>query len=379
MNFERNAEHSLIRKEIRNIINKELVPIAAEIDETEQFPMDLFKKLGKLGYFSLILPENYGGGGRDFFGTAIVAEELARVCPGMYTSAFGHIFCSHWIDMFGTDDQKDKYLSPLAEVDHIGAIAITEPDAGSDVSGIITTAAFDGDDYIINGRKTFISNGPIADTICVVARTSDETTEKGISTFIFETKTPGFHAEKPMNKLGNRASLTSEIAFEDCRVPKENLLGTKHKSLSETTKFFAFERVLVAVACAGITEAALDASKEYAMQRVQFGKKIASFQSIQEMLADMATDIYATRCMSWDILDRMQKGEHPVSEASMSKVFGSEMVMKHTINAVQIFGGYGYTKDFPVERYFRDAKLFAIGGGTSQIQRMIIARGLLGR
>ena len=379
MNFERNAQHSLIRKEIRNIINKELVPIAAEIDETEQFPMDLFKKIGKLGFFSLILPENYGGGGRDFFGTAIVAEELAKVCPGLYTSAFGHIFCAHWIDMFGTSEQKDKYLPSLAEVDHIGAIAITEPDAGSDVSSIITTAVEDGDNYIINGRKTFISNGPIADTICVVARTSDETTEKGISTFIFETKTPGFHAEEPMNKLGNRASLTSEIAFENCRVPKENLLGTKHKGLSETTKFFAFERVLVAVACAGIAEAALEASKEYAMQRVQFGKKIASFQSIQEMLADMATDIYATRCMSFDILDRMEKGEHPVGEASMSKVFGSEMVMRHTTNAIQIFGGYGYTKDFPVERYFRDAKLFAIGGGTSQIQRMIIARGLLGK
>jgi len=379
MNFERNAEHTVIRKEIRNIINKELVPIAAEIDEKEQFPMDLFKKIGKLGYLSLILPEEYGGGGRDFFGTAIVAEELARVCPGLYTSAFGHIFCSHWIDMFGTSEQREKYLPSLANADHIGAIAITEPDAGSDVSGIITSAVEDGDHYIINGRKTFISNGPIADTICVVSRTPDEKSDKGISTFIFDTKTPGFHAEEPMNKLGNRASLTSEIAFENCRVPKETLLGTKHKSLSETTKFFAFERVLVAVACAAITEAALTASKEYAMQREQFGKKIAFFQSIQEMLADMATDIYATRCMSFDVLDRMEKGEHPVSEASMSKVFGSEMVIRHTSNAIQIFGGYGYTKDFPVERYFRDARLFAIGGGTSQIQRMIIARGILGK
>ena len=379
MNLERNAEHSLVRKELRKILKKELVPIAAEIDETEQFPMDLFKKLGNLGYLGLILPEKFGGGGRDFFGTAIVAEELAKVCPGLYTSSFGHIFCSHWIDMFGTDAQKEKYLPPLATADHIGAIAITEPDAGSDVSGIITNAVEEGDHYILNGRKTFISNGPIADTICVVARTPDETTDKGISTFIFETETPGFHAEAPMNKLGNRASLTSEIAFENCRVPKENILGTKHKGLSEVTKFFAFERVTVAIACAAITEAALAASKEYALQRVQFGQKIAFFQSIQEMLADMATDIYATRCMSWDILDRMEKGEHPVSEASMSKVFGSEMVMRHTMNAIQIFGGYGYTKEFPVERYFRDAKLYSIGGGTSQIQRMIIARGVLGK
>jgi alkylation response protein AidB-like acyl-CoA dehydrogenase len=333
----------------------------------------------ELGYLSLLLPEEYGGGGRDFFGTAIVAEELAKSCAGLYTSAFGHIFCQHWIDMFGTKEQKDKYLPLFSDGKAIGAIAITEPDAGSNVAGIITSAHEDGDNYILNGRKTFITNGSIADVICVLTVTDPDSKPKGISTFIVETKNAGFHSEKPMKKLGNRCSPTCEISFDECRVPKENLLGTKNKSLIETTKFFSFERVAVAVACGGIVEAAMEASIEYAKKRKQFGVAIGTFQGIQEMIADMATDIYATRCMVVDLLNYMEKGEYHVDKASMAKAFASEMVNRHTSNAIQIFGGYGYTSEFPVERYFRDARVFSIAGGTTQIQRRLIARSIMGK
>ena len=377
MNYEKTGVHKLIRKEVNAFLKKELLPIVNEIDAESRFPEDIFKQLMELGYLSLILPEEYGGGGHDFFGTAIVAEELAKACAGLYTSAFGHIFCQHWIDMFGTDEQKTKYLPMLSNGTYIGAIAITEPDAGSNVAGITTSAIEDGDCYVLNGRKTFITNGPIANIICVVTLTDPDSKPRGISTFIVETKTEGFYAEKPMKKLGNRCSLTSEIAFDECRVPKENLLGTKNKSLIETTKFFSFERVAVAVACAGITEAAMEAAINYATQRKQFGVAIASFQGIQEMIADMATDIYATRCMCEDLLNKMEKGEYDVDKASMAKAFASEMVNRHTSNAVQIFGGYGYTAEFPVERYFRDARVFSIAGGTTQIQRRLIARSLL--
>jgi butyryl-CoA dehydrogenase len=377
MNYEKTDEHKIMREAAKRFLEKELLPIAREIDEKEIFPAEIFKKFMEMGYLNLILPEEFDGGGKDFRGVAIVAEEMAKVSPGFYTSAFGHIFCQHWIDMFGTTQQKEKYLPALAGGKAIGAIAITEPNAGSNVAGILTKAKEEDDHYIINGRKTFITNGPIADIICVVTVTDPNAKPRGISTFIVETKTEGFSAGKPMEKLGNRCSPTSEIVFEDCRVPAENLLGTKHKSLLETTKFFSFERVCVAVACAGLMEVAMEAARDYALERQQFGVPIATFQGIQDMLADMATDIYATRCMCNDLLDHMEKGEYLVDKASMVKAFASERVIYHTSNAIQIFGGYGYTKEFPVERYFRDARLFSIGGGTTQIQKRLIARSIL--
>lgn len=379
MGYEKTKAHKLIRKELKNFLKKELAPIVSELEEEGRFAEDVFRRMAELGFLSLLLPEAYGGGGHDFWGTAIVAEELAKCQVSMYTSAFGHIFCSHWIDMFGTNEQKEKYLPLLAEGQSIGAIAITEPDAGSNVAGIITSAEADGEDYVINGRKTFITNGPVADVICVVTVTDAEAKPKGISTFIVETKTDGFFSEKPMKKLGNRCSLTSEIAFENCRVPRENLLGTRHKSLIETTRFFSFERVAVSVACAGVIEAAMADAMAYAKQRRQFGVPIATFQGIQDMLADMATDAFAIRCMCEAIITEMEKGNYQVDRASMAKAFAAESVIRHTSNAIQIFGGYGYTTEFPVERHFRDARVFAIGGGTTQIQKRLIARSLLGR
>ena len=376
MRYERNEEHALIRDSLKKYL-AQVAPRIIEFDEQGVFPEEIFRQLMEMGYLSTMLPEEYGGGGRDLFATAIISEELSKCCAGMNTSAFGHIFCQHWIDMFGTKEQKDKYLPRLSNGEFIGAIALTEPDAGSNVTGIKTRAVEAGDYYVLNGNKIFITNGNVADIICVVAVTDPDSRPKGISTLIFETDTPGFQAGKPMKKLGNRCSPTVELAFDNCKVPKENLLGTRDRSLIETIEFFSFERVTVAVACAAVTEAAMDACIDYAKSRRQFGVPIASFQGIQEMIAEMATDIYATRCMVVDLLTMMQNGQYDVDKASMVKAFASESVNRHTSNAIQIFGGAGYTMDYPIERYYRDARVWSIGGGTTQIQRRLIARSLL--
>ena len=369
MNYERTKEHKLIGQAVREFVKKELAPIVPELDEEERFPMEVFKNMGDLGFLGLILPDEYGGSGPDYFGAAVVGEEIAKVCPGFHTSVHGHVFCAHWIDLFGTSEQKQKYLPGLATAESIGAIAITEPEAGSDVGGAQTFATETNEGFILNGSKIFISNGPIADVIVVVAATDDESKPRGISTFILETKTPGFTAEPPMKKLGNRVSPTSEIILKDLFLPKENLLGTKHKGLAETTKLLTFERVLVAVACGGIAEKALHEARTYALGRKQFGKPIAHFQSIQHMMADVAAEIFATKSMAYRVLEQMEQGQYPVAEAAMAKLFGAEMVMRATTAAIQILGGYGYTREFPVEKLFRDAKVYSIGGGTSQIQR----------
>ncbi len=376
MQYERSEEHGLIRDSLKKYL-AQVAPRIIEFDEQGIFPAEIFRELMEMGYLSTMLPEEYGGGGRDIFATVIISEELSKCCAGMNTSAFGHIFCQHWIDMFGTKEQKDKYLPRLASGEFIGAIALTEPDAGSNVAGIKTRAVESDDHYVLNGNKIFITNGNVADVICVVAVTDPDSRPKGISTLIFETDTPGFQAGKPMKKLGNKCSPTVELAFDNCRVPKENLLGTKDRSLIETIEFFSFERVTVAVACAAVTEAAMDACIEYAKNRIQFGVPIASFQGIQEMIAEMATDIYATRCMVVDLLTMMEKGQYDVDKASMVKAFASESVNRHTSNAIQIFGGAGYTMEYPIERYYRDARVWSIGGGTTQIQRRLIARSLL--
>jgi len=374
--YERNEEHALVRESIRKYLAR-IGPQVLACDDQGIFPADIFRELMEMGYLSTMLPEEYGGGGRDMFATVIISEELSKCCPGLNTSAFGHIFCQHWIDMFGTTDQKDRYLRRLSNGESIGAIALTEPDAGSNVAGIKTRAVEAGDHFVLNGNKIFITNGNVADVICVVAVTDPASRPKGISTFIFDTDTPGFHAGSPMKKLGNRCSPTVELAFDNCRVPKENLLGTRDRSLIETIEFFSFERVTVAAACAAVTEAAMDACIEYSRNRIQFDVPIATFQGIQEMIAAMATDIYATRCMVVDLLTMMEDGKYDVVKASMVKAFASEAVNRHTSNAIQIFGGAGYTTEYPVERYYRDARVWSIGGGTTQIQNRLIARSLL--
>lgn len=377
MDYAQTEEHKMLRESVRDFLAKELAPIADEIDRESRFPMEVFKKMGRLGFLGLVLPEEYGGGGDDYIGCAIVQEEIAKVCASTFTSTMGHIFCGHWIDIFGTEEQEKKYLPDLATTEKIGAIGMTEPEAGSDLASLRTTALRDGEYYVLNGSKMFITNAPVADVMVVLASTDKSKGPKGISTFIVDTNTPGFSTGKPLDKLGNRASPLSEVFFEDCRVPAPNLLGKEGEGFFGALKFLSFERMMVMVCCAALAEAALEASIKYAKERVQFGRPIAKFQSIQNMIADMSTGIFASQCMAYRVMTSLQEGRDCAVEAAKGKLFATEMVMKATIDAIQIFGGYGYTKDFPVERYMRDAKAFSIGGGTSEIQRLIIAGDLL--
>lgn len=379
MKYERSEEHELIRDSIKNYLDSEVAPYVDEFESKGEFPDAIFRELMGMGYLSTLLSEEYGGGGHDFFATAVVGEELAKCCGGLHTSVGGHIFCQHWIDMFGNKEQKDKFLPMLSNGGSIGAIAITEPDAGSNVAGIKTRAVEQDDHFVLTGNKIFITNGNVADVICVMAVTDPDSRPTGISTFIFETDTPGFQAGRPMKKLGNKCSPTCELSFDNCKVPKENLLGTKHRSLQETMEFFSYERVSVAIGCGAVIEACMDACIDYSKERIQFDVPIASFQGIQEMIAEMGTDTYAIRCMAVDLMTKMEQGQYDVTKASMLKAFASEVVNKHTSNAIQIFGGAGYTQEYPVERYYRDARVWSIGGGTTQIQNRLIARDLMSR
>ncbi len=376
INYAVTEEHQMLQDTLRKFLADKLAPIAAECDEKEEIPMDVIKEMGKQGYLALMAPEEYGGGGHDVVGAAIVAEEISKICAGTYTSTSGHVFSMHWIDKFGTPEQRDKYMPKLASGEWIGCIGITEPEAGSDVAGLKCKAVKDGDHYVLNGTKTFISNGNVADIIVCMTRTGDPG-PRGISNFIIETKTPGYESSTPFEKLGNRASPTCEVAFTDCRVPAENLLGGENNGFIETMNFFPFERALVAVACGALAESSFNEALEYAHDRKQFGKPIIEYQMVQQMIADMAADIQAIKAMTKDCLEKYAAGIQANTEASMAKLFASETVMRVTMNAVQIFGGYGYTREFPVERWFRDSKLYSIGGGTSQIQRQIIARNLM--
>ncbi len=376
INYAVTDEHKMLQDTLRKFLAEKLAPIARELDEKEKIPMEIIKELGQMGFLSLMAPEEYGGGGHDVVGAAIVAEEISRICAGTYTSTSGHVFSMHWIDKFGTKEQRDKYIPKLASGEYIGCIGITEPEAGSDVAGLKTKAVKDGNHFVLNGTKTFISNGNVADIIVAMTRTGNPG-PRGITNFIVETKTAGYEASKPFEKLGNRASPTCEVAFTDCRVPAENMLGSLNNGFIETMNFFPFERALVAVACGALAESSFYEALQYAQDRKQFGKPIIEYQMVQAMLADMACDIQAIKAMTKDCLQKYAAGVQANIEASMAKLFASETVMKVTMNAIQIFGGYGYTREFPVERWFRDSKLYSIGGGTSQIQRQIIARAMM--
>jgi alkylation response protein AidB-like acyl-CoA dehydrogenase len=368
-------EHRMLQKTIRKFLADKLAPIAKEIDETEKIPLDIIKELGQLGFLALMVPEEYGGSGPDVIGAAIVTEEISRICAGTQTSTTGHVFCLHWLEKFGTKEQKDKYLPKLATGEYIGCIGITEPEAGSDVAGLKTKAVKEDDYYVLNGSKTFITNGSVADIIIVMARTG-ASGARGISNFIVETETLGYESSKPFEKLGNRASPTCEVSLTDCWVPAENLLGSLDNGFIETMNFFPFERVLVAVTCGALAESSFYAALKYAKERRQFGKPIIQFQMVQHMIAEMASNIQSIKAMTKGCLQKYAAGIEANTEASMAKLFASETVMKVTMDAVQILGGYGYTREFPVERWFRDARLFSIAGGTSQIQRQIIARAM---
>lgn len=380
MDFELTEEQQMIREMVRDFAENEIVPIAAEIEREERFPAENFKKMGELGLLGVCWPEEYGGAGGDTVCYAIAAEEISRACGSHGLSYAAHISLgSSPIYLFGTEEQKKKYLVPLARGEFLGALGLTEPEAGSDAGSTRTTAVLDEQEWVINGAKSLITNGPIAQVIIVVAKTDPSAPgSHGISTFILETDRPGFTVGKIEEKMGLKACLTSQLFFEDCRIPKENLLGAEGEGFRQILQVLDGGRISIGAMALGLGQAALEAAIGYAKERHQFGRPIANFQAVQWMIADSATELEAARLLLYKAACREDEGKRFTQEGAMAKLFASEAAERACFNAIQIHGGYGYTKDYPVERYYRDNRLTQIGEGTSEIQRLVIARQLLG-
>ena len=375
MHFKLSEEHEMIRKMVRDFARNEVAPTAAERDEEERFDRALFDQMAELGLTGIPWPEEYGGIGSDYLAYVIAVEELSRVCASTGVTLSAHTSLAGWpIFKFGTEEQKQKFLRPMAEGKKIGAYGLTEPSSGSDAGGMRTTAKRDGDHYILNGSKIFITNGGIADIYVVFALTDPESKQRGTSAFIVESDTLGFSVGKKENKLGIRSSPTTEIIFEDCRVPVENVLGEEGQGFKIAMKTLDGGRNGIAAQAVGIAQGALDAAVEYAKERHQFGKPIAAQQGIGFKLADMATNVEAARLLTYQAAWLESEGLPYGKESAMSKLFAGDTAMKVTTEAVQVFGGYGYTKDYPVERYMRDAKITQIYEGTQEIQRLVISR-----
>ncbi|ASZ20105.1 MULTISPECIES: acyl-CoA dehydrogenase AcdA [Bacillus] len=375
MHFKLSEEHEMIRKMVRDFAKNEVAPTAAERDEEERFDRAIFDQMAELGLTGIPWPEEYGGIGSDYLAYVIAIEELSRVCASTGVTLSAHTSLAGWpIFKFGTEEQKQTFLRPMAEGKKIGAYGLTEPGSGSDAGGMKTIAKRDGDHYVLNGSKIFITNGGIADIYVVFALTDPESKQRGTSAFIVESDTPGFSVGKKESKLGIRSSPTTEIMFEDCRIPVENLLGEEGQGFKIAMQTLDGGRNGIAAQAVGIAQGALDASVEYARERHQFGKPIAAQQGIGFKLADMATDVEAARLLTYQAAWLESEGLPYGKESAMSKVFAGDAAMKVTTEAVQVFGGYGYTKDYPVERYMRDAKITQIYEGTQEIQRLVISR-----
>ncbi|WP_439744276.1 acyl-CoA dehydrogenase AcdA [Bacillus pseudomycoides] len=375
MDFKLSEEHEMIRKMVRDFARNEVAPTAAERDAEERFDRALFDQMADLGLTGIPWPEEYGGIGSDYLAYVIAVEELSRVCASTGVTLSAHTSLAGWpIFKFGTEEQKQKFLRPMAEGKKIGAYGLTEPGSGSDAGGMRTTAKRDGDHYILNGSKIFITNGGIADIYVVFALTDPESKQRGTSAFIVESDALGFSVGKKESKLGIRSSPTTEIMFEDCRIPAENLLGEEGQGFKIAMQTLDGGRNGIAAQAVGIAQGALDASVEYARERHQFGKPIAAQQGIGFKLADMATSVEAARLLTYQAAWLESEGLPYGKESAMSKVFAGDTAMKVTTEAVQVFGGYGYTKDYPVERFMRDAKITQIYEGTQEIQRLVISR-----
>jgi len=378
MDYQLTEEQIMIRDLAKQIAVGKIKPKAAEYDEKEEFPWDIMKVLAESDLFGVYIDEQYGGTGGGVLELAIVTEELSRACGGIAVSYAASALGTYPIILFGSDEQKKKYLPEIASGKKIAAFALTEAGAGSDAGNIQTTARKEGDHYILNGTKQWITNGGEAQVYTVVAMTNKSKGARGASTFIVEKDTPGFTFGKKEQKLGIRASSTRELIFTDCKIPKENLIGKEGMGFIVAMKTFDSSRPGVAAQAVGIAQGALDLAVEYSRQRVQFGKSISSFQGIQFMLADMATEIEASRALVYAACRHILSGAKSVAkEASMAKLFASDVSMKVTTNCVQIFGGYGYMRDYPIEKFMRDAKITQIYEGTNQIQRDVIARCLI--
>ena len=379
MDFSLSEEQRLLRQTVRDFAESELRPHSREWDEKQEFPREVFTKLGELGLMGVVWPTEYGGSGMTTVDYAIVMEELARIDAGVALSVAAHnSLCSGHIFLAGSEEQKKRYLTPLAKGEKVGCWGLTENSAGSDAGGTKTIAVREGEAWVLNGSKTFITNGRHADIAVVMAVTDKAKGKKGISAFVVERGAKGFRAGKKEDKLGVRSSDTSELIFEDCRVPAANLLGREGHGFIDTLRILDRGRIGIAAFSLGIAQACLEASMGYARSRRQFGHPIADFQAIQFKIADIATKVAAARLLTWRAAALRDTGQEHTAESSMAKLFASEAAVEVALDAVQIHGGYGYVKEYAVERYLRDSKLGTIGEGTSEVQRLVIARELLG-
>jgi butyryl-CoA dehydrogenase len=378
MDFDLDEQQQMIRKMAREFAEKEIKPVAAEFDESASFPVEIIRKLGELGFMGMMVPEEYDGAAMDGISYAIAVEEISRAdaSTGVTMSVNNSLCCQPILD-YGTDDQKRRFLPSLAQGEKLGAFSITEPEAGSDAGNVQTTAVKDGAHYVLNGTKVFVTNGGKADIIVLFASTDKAAGPRGISAFIVEKGTPGFSVGKKEEKMGMRASNTSELIFEDCRVPAENLLAKEGMGFKIALATLDGGRIGIAAQAVGIGQACLEAAIGYSKQRKQFGKSICEFQAIQWLLANMATEIDAARFLTYRAAFLKDKGARFSKEAAEAKLFASEAAVRAAINAVQVHGGYGYMKEYDVERYFRDSKLTEIYEGTSEVQRLVIAASLL--
>jgi len=378
MNFSYNENQLLISDMIKKFGEDHIKPQLMEWDEAQTFPINVFKKLGELGLMGVVVPTQYGGSGFSYteYVTAIV--ELSKICGSIGLSMAAHnSLCTNHILQFANEEQKQQYLPKLATAEWIGAWGLTEVNTGSDAGGMMTTASPDGDYYVINGSKNFITHAISGDVAVVIVRTGNKGDSHGMTAFIIEKGTPGFSSGKKENKLGMRASETAELIFDNCRVHKTQIIGKVGDGFIQAMKVLDGGRISIASLSLGIAKGAYEAAIKYSKEREQFGKKISEFQAISFKLADMATQIEAAELLIFQAADLKNRGSKLTKESAFAKYYASEIAVKVATDAVQIFGGYGYTKDFPVEKYYRDAKLCTIGEGTSEIQKMVIARELL--
>ncbi|MTI21407.1 acyl-CoA dehydrogenase [Fulvivirga sp. RKSG066] len=378
MSFEETENQKMIAQMVRDFGEKEIKPHMMEWDESQEFPIPLFKKLGDLGLMGVLVPQEYGGSGFGYHEYVTAIAELSKIDGSIGLSMAAHnSLCTGHILQFGNEEQKKKYLPKLATAEHIGAWGLTEPNTGSDAGNMRTVAEKDGDYYVINGAKNWITHGKSGDVAVVIVRTGETGDSHGMTAFVIERGTPGFSAGRKENKLGMRASETAEMIFENCRIHKDQMLGGEGEGFIQAMKVLDGGRISIAALSLGIAQGAYEAALQYSQERHQFNQPIAKFQGISFKLADMATEIEAAKLLTHQAADLKNKGKSVNKQSAMAKLYASEIAVKAANEAVQIFGGYGFTKDYPVEKFYRDVKLCTIGEGTSEIQKLVIARAIL--
>lgn len=378
MNFETNEVTGQVAQMARDFAQQHIKPYVMEWDESQEFPVQVFKKMGELGMMGVLVPEQYGGAGLSYFEYKTIIEEVAKVCGSIGLSVAAHnSLCTGHIMTFGNEEQKQRWLPKLATAEWIGAWGLTEPNTGSDAGNMKCNATRDGDNWIINGTKNWITHGLTGDVAVVICRTGEPRSKNNATAFVVERGTAGFSGGKKENKLGMRASETAEMIFDNCVIPDANRLGEVGEGFKQSMKILDGGRISIASLSLGIAKGAYEAALQYAQERHQFDKPIASFQGISFKLADMATEIEAADLLTLQACDLKNRGENMTKQSAMAKYYASEVAVRVANDAVQIFGGYGYTKDFPVEKHYRDAKLCTIGEGTSEIQKLVISREVL--